>query len=145
MLKPEKISSSRRRARPTQRQRFARLRQSERAALTEFVGRLREKLGDRVQQVVLYGSRARNEANAEADVDVLVVLNAVDRLSDDQVVDAAFEVTMKYEDVLLSPVVWSFGRYEQNRADRLLFYRNLERDGIELWSTPEKLPISGTR
>jgi hypothetical protein len=42
----------------TPRQRFARLRRNERAALLEYVALLREKFGNRVQDVILYGSRA---------------------------------------------------------------------------------------
>ncbi|MBI4771486.1 MAG: nucleotidyltransferase domain-containing protein [Chloroflexi bacterium] len=137
-------SRSRSRARPTPRQRFARLRQNERAALTEFVARLQAELGNRVQQVILYGSRARNEGDAESDADVLVVLDTVDRTADDTIVEAAFQVTMKYDSVVLSPVAWSLARYEQNRTDRLLFFRNLEQDGIELWNAPEKSPMFAT-
>lgn len=51
------------------------------AALTEkqretvrlFVSRLRDALGDDLRAIWLYGSRARGEAHAESDVDLLVI------------------------------------------------------------------------
>ncbi|MEE9457284.1 MAG: nucleotidyltransferase domain-containing protein, partial [bacterium] len=43
-----------------------------RGALHEVAAEVREKFGDAVERVVLYGSRARGEAGAESDVDVLV-------------------------------------------------------------------------
>jgi predicted nucleotidyltransferase len=37
--------------------------------------RLAEHYGDRLQQVIVFGSVARNEAHSESDLDLLVVLN----------------------------------------------------------------------
>jgi predicted nucleotidyltransferase len=45
-----------------------------RRALEEFVAGVRDEFGDAVERVVLYGSRARGDAAAESDVDVLVFL-----------------------------------------------------------------------
>ncbi len=55
-----------------------------RAALVVARRRLEALYGDRLAHVVLYGSQARGEADADSDVDVLVVLeepvNALDEL-----------------------------------------------------------------
>jgi predicted nucleotidyltransferase len=45
-----------------------------RSAIDEAVRALRDLYGDRLRHVVLFGSQARNEAHAESDVDLLIVL-----------------------------------------------------------------------
>lgn len=40
----------------------------------EFARRLREKLGERVEEIILFGSRARGDAREDSDYDVLVVV-----------------------------------------------------------------------
>jgi predicted nucleotidyltransferase len=139
----QKAAPRARRARPTPRQRFARLRPNERAALSEYVARLRAKFGDRVQRVILYGSRARGEGDAESDLDVLVVVEDGDWRFHDAVAVEAVEPWLKH-DALLSPIVWSQDQYEQQARWQLLFFRNLQRDGIELWTRLRKSRTVGT-
>jgi predicted nucleotidyltransferase len=52
-----------------------------RAALRDFAARAREAYGSRLIRMVLYGSRARGDAEWDSDVDVLVVLKAYDDFS----------------------------------------------------------------
>ncbi len=42
--------------------------------LSELRARLTELYGDRLERLILYGSHARGDAEAESDIDVLVVL-----------------------------------------------------------------------
>jgi len=51
----------------------------EKAALSEFVARLRARYADRVTLVVLFGSKVRGDFDEESDVDVLVVVEGDDR------------------------------------------------------------------
>lgn len=44
-------------------------------AIEQCKQRLSEYYGDRLSQLILYGSVARNEAHDESDIDLLVVLN----------------------------------------------------------------------
>jgi predicted nucleotidyltransferase len=136
----KKTAPRSRRTQLTPRQRFARLRRNERAALLDFVACLHERLGDRVQRVILYGSRARGRGDAESDLDVLVVVDKVDEALDHTIDQAAFEVIMRYDNALVSPRVWSFEHFDAYRRDRLLLYRNIARDGIELWTTTAGKP-----
>jgi predicted nucleotidyltransferase len=56
--------------------------------------RLADAYGDRLQQVVLFGSWARGEAHEESDVDLVVVLDLVgDRASEsERIVDVLFDL-----------------------------------------------------
>jgi predicted nucleotidyltransferase len=122
----------------TPRQRFARLRPNERKALLEFVARLRAQFDDRIQHVILYGSRARGRGDAESDLDVLVLANDTNQDLRDEVFRAACDLTLEYGQAFsawLNTVQW----LERYRDYRLLLYRNIKRDGIELWATTKKL------
>ena len=52
----------------------------ERKSLARFLERLEAECGDRVQRVVLFGSRARGDHDAESDVDLLKVEAALSTL-----------------------------------------------------------------
>jgi uncharacterized protein len=60
----------------------------------EAVRRLANAYGDRLRQVVLFGSWARGQAHEESDVDLVVVLDHVgDRASErDRIVNALFDL-----------------------------------------------------
>lgn len=122
-----------RRAKLTPRQRFARLRRNERTGVLDFMTRLREKFNDRIQQFVLYGSRARGEGDDESDLDVLVVVNDADWRFHDQVVLEAYESSQAHS-ALISALVMSEQDYQWHEAHHTPLYQNLERDGISLWT-----------
>jgi len=48
----------------------------EKAALSEFVARLRERYADEVALVMLFGSKVRGDFDEESDLDVLVVVES---------------------------------------------------------------------
>jgi len=60
----------------------------------EAARRLADVYGDRLRQVILFGSWARGQAHEESDVDLVVVLDQVDdRTSErERVVDALFDL-----------------------------------------------------
>jgi predicted nucleotidyltransferase len=51
----------------------AQLSENERRTIERFASRLRDELGDDLHALWLYGSRARREAHANSDVDLLVI------------------------------------------------------------------------
>ena len=89
---------------------------------------LEAQYGDRLDRVLLYGSRARGDAGPKSDVDVLVVLvGAVDPVveiarTEHLVADLSLE-----HDLVLSCVFLSLEEYD-DEAD--LFLRHVRRDAI---------------
>jgi len=116
------------------------LRPAERLTLSGYLARLRARFGARVLHVILFGSRARGEGDAESDLDVLVVVDDGDWRFHDAIADESVEPWLTHG-ALISPVTMNRREYEQLREWRTLFYRNLERDGIDLWIT-EPVSIS---
>ncbi len=98
-----------------------------RVALQELAAGLHAAYGERLKDLVLYGSRARGDAEWDSDVDVLVVL---DRCEDfwaefDRISDLAGDLFLKHG-VLLSALPTD--RAEFRDSPKLLFV-NARREG----------------
>jgi predicted nucleotidyltransferase len=113
----------------------ARLSAAERRMLDRFVAVLRERLGDDLISVWLFGSRARGEATGPlSDVDVLVVTRA-GRMDE----RAAWkELTRIAEEEGHSPVllVWDPEWLAHRREIRSFFIQEVDRDKIVLHGSP---------
>ena len=125
---------------PSPQQRYLRLRPNERRALEDYLIQLRARFGEHIRHVILYGSRARLSGDQESDLDVLIVIDREDWLLANEVADQAFGPSLQHG-VLISPQVWSEDHFQAHRRFGLLIYRNIERDGIELWSDETKSPL----
>ena len=96
--------------------------------LDEFKAELRNLYGERLKNVLLYGSYARNEATPESDIDVMVVLTGevAPGREIDRMIDVITEINLKYG-VLLAVVPVAEETYRQINSPLLL---NVRREGI---------------
>ncbi len=76
----------------------------DRAAIDDFVPRVREALGGNLLALKLFGSKASGRDTAESDIDVLVLLRKADAAVEDCVLEIAFDVNLAHE-VYISPRV----------------------------------------
>jgi len=105
----------------------------ERQALTAFVGRIRQRFDGLILLAMLFGSRARDEASADSDVDVLVVIDEEDYQARKEIRYLAAEVWLEYG-LFLSTRVWSRSHWRKLQERQTLLYCNIQRDGIDLLS-----------
>lgn len=114
-----------------------RLQENERQALAEYVGRLLAAGGQRIQNMILFGSKARGDANADSDLDVLVIIDCYDSQTDHLVTKTAARVSLEY-DTLLNTHIVTADRWEQMRQWAATLWREVGRDGLPLLpaSTP---------
>lgn len=105
----------------------------EQAALEEFLTKLREQHGSEVVLVSLFGSKVRGDFDEESDIDVLLVVE--DRTSQlwEDIVEIETDLMLKYDSVI-SSLIMGRDNYEWHRRYRAPLYRNIERDGIDLWT-----------
>ena len=99
-----------------------------RSILGELNRRLASLYGQRLRGVYLFGSYARDEANEESDVDVLIVLDRVGNYSReiDTTSELTSELSLEY-DVSLSRV---FVTEEQWRNGQTNFFQNLREEAV---------------
>jgi predicted nucleotidyltransferase len=101
------------------------------SALAVFRNALAARFGDRLMDLRLFGSYARDEARPESDVDVLVVVAGLTRHERREVFDMAWEVYAKTL-LHLSPLALSCAEWEMLRAREYLIASDIEREGIPL-------------
>ncbi len=96
--------------------------------LNEFKRELRSLYGERLKDVILFGSHARGEAHAGSDIDVMVVLrgDVAPGREIDRMIDVITELNLKYG-VLLSVVPVAEEKYLRRNSPLLL---NVRREGI---------------
>jgi predicted nucleotidyltransferase len=63
--------------------------------------RLYETLGDNVQQIILFGSRARGDAERDSDYDILLLVEKRTEALEDQMDDVAYEMLDRYGAVVV--------------------------------------------
>lgn len=117
---------------------LAHLTDRERQALTTFLERIRQRFDGLILSAVLFGSRARDEASADSDVDVLVVIEKEDRLVRKEIRYLAAEVWLEYG-LFLSTRVWSRSHWRKLQEMQTLLYRNIQRDSIDLLTSNESM------
>jgi predicted nucleotidyltransferase len=102
-----------------------------RRALAELAAALRQRWGDELVALRLFGSRARGQADAASDVDVAVVLERAGWAEKCAVIDLAADVGLAH-DLLLSPTVFDRETYERWRRQARPLVSDIEREGIPL-------------
>jgi predicted nucleotidyltransferase len=110
---------------------------NERNATREYVARIREHFPDHIRAVMLFGSKARGDADAESDIDLLVLVDVETNQFRSELWHIASDVSLEYN-VVLSPRVFGQTRWDETRRIRLPLYRAIVADGIPL--APEGIP-----
>jgi predicted nucleotidyltransferase len=100
--------------------------------LTEILQELKRGLveiyGDRLANVILYGSQARGDAEPDSDIDVLIVLKGEvqPEIERERTIQLVGDVSLKYE-VLVSCQFVSLSNY---LSQKYSFFINVHREGI---------------
>ena len=106
---------------------------NENAALRTFIQRILAELGAQISQVILFGSKARGDSNADSDVDVLILTNDENRRLQETINKIASQVSLNY-DVLFNPLLIASARWIQMSNEKFSICRNVERDGVMLFN-----------
>lgn len=105
------------------------LTQTEKAVLSILVRTLKSELG--AKEVVLYGSAARGSLDMESDIDLLVVLPAVDWEVEKRVGGLAFYAGLEIDRVI-STLCFSEEDLRQSFRQTSPLLHNIRREGVML-------------
>ena len=98
--------------------------------LTHLSSYLRHFYGQRLAQLILFGSHARGEATSESDIDVLVVLNgAVNPSAEIKRTSEFIAQLCLQEDVVISRI---FTSQEKYAAEDSPFFLSVRKEGVTL-------------
>jgi len=109
----------------------------EKAALSEFVARLREKYADEVVLVTLFGSKVRGDFDEESDLDVLVVIESDGWRFHREISFIGSRASLDY-DVNISPKALTQTHYRNLQELHTPFFENVQTGGVELWRRRER-------
>lgn len=94
----------------------------------EFVRVVLEKYGEKIENIILFGSVARGEAKEDSDIDILVVGN----VSLEELVDVSFPILLEYGE-LISTKNMKKEHFEYLAKEGYSFVRNILREGVVLY------------
>jgi predicted nucleotidyltransferase len=103
----------------------------ERAAVQDFLSRVYATHRGQVQRAMLFGSKARGEATADSDIDVLLIVADETWQLRDEICGISADVSLKH-DVLLDARVIGEARWEYMSEIRAGLYQNISNEAIPL-------------
>jgi type I restriction enzyme M protein len=104
----------------------------DRAWLDAYRRALDEKFPGLVEEMILFGSKARGTATADSDLDLLVVIREGDWRVKDAVATPGYELEIG-TGVVSSIMVFTKEEWEKRRQEKAPFWQTVSRDGVEVW------------
>jgi predicted nucleotidyltransferase len=102
------------------------LKSEEREMLKRFKKEVGKVLGDRLDRVVLFGSRSRGDAAPDSDFDLLVTVQNLQETDRERVFEIAADLSLDYNTVLAVLVV-PVNDFTEDRYFYL--YENIQKEG----------------
>lgn len=102
--------------------------------IQEYVTAIRKIYGTHLKQVILYGSYARGDFNADSDVDIMLLVDLPEEklnLFSDELSELGFDYNVTH-DIWFMPVVKNIEHFQYWRQ-AYPFYSNVAKEGISLY------------
>jgi len=104
---------------------------NERAAIDEYIRQIGKRFPGRIHSVTLFGSKARGDADAESDIDLLVLVDEENPSFRSQLWAIASEVSLEHN-LVLSVRVFGQARWAESRRMGLPLYRAIDSEAMLL-------------
>ena len=102
------------------------LNSEEREILEQFKVEVKKVLGDRLDRVVLFGSRSRGDATPDSDFDLLITVRNLQETDRKRVFEIAADLSLEY-DTVLAVLVVPANDFTEDRYFYL--YENIQKEG----------------
>lgn len=105
------------------------LTQKEKKVIEEFKERIKEKFADEIIKIVVFGSKARGDAEKNSDIDILVITSSDDWRMGDEIREIGYELDEEI-DYRLSIQVIPESHINYLRNNGFQFIKNIESEGV---------------
>jgi len=102
---------------------------TERLIIEQFKCLLSKKL--QVEQIIVFGSRARGDADQDSDLDILVILDNATEEAEEYVSECAWEAGFE-QGMVIVPVVYGKQEWEHGPDRFSLLARTIEKEGLTI-------------
>ena len=109
------------------------LKTKEKKALMHLLSQLYQGFSQTISHIYLFGSKLRDNSDAESDIDLLIVVKEYSWTLEKEITRLTTQTDYAYQ-VILSDHIIGNERFEQMAARREPLYCNLEAEGIDLWT-----------
>lgn len=99
--------------------------------IEEFADQVRSTLGDRVEEVILFGSYARDDYVPGSDIDVMVLVSE-EKEGDEEKVWSLADEFMVEKDLQFSPKIYLKSDFEEKVDQDYSFYQEVAGEGVEI-------------
>ena len=90
---------------------------------------LQASIGDKIKDVILFGSRAYNNSLENSDYDILIILNSeYDWKEENNIIDLCYDINLKY-DIIIDPHIISVFELNELRGRQTIFSKAI-RSGV---------------
>ena len=99
--------------------------------VNKFVTEVFNLIGNRLKKVILYGSYARGDYNANSDLDIMILTDFTEEELVEyrmKIRDIACDIELE-NDIVISPVVRNLEKYNE-RINVIPFYTNVQKEGV---------------
>jgi predicted nucleotidyltransferase len=101
----------------------------EKNILKSFINLMTDKVS--LNKVILFGSRARGDAEPESDMDVLVIVNRLTEKEEEYISECAWEAGFEHG-IVLVPVVFTVDEWESGPERFSLLAEAIRSEGVYL-------------
>jgi predicted nucleotidyltransferase len=95
---------------------------------------MKKLFGNKLKEIILYGSFARNEQSTESDIDFMVLVEDTEKNLRNfkyKIAEIMSELSLNY-DILVSITEETYDRFE-DYSDIIPFYNNIKNEGIHIY------------
>ena len=107
------------------------LNKTEKRVLGAFVKELKEKLGNEILSIRLFGSKVRGDFNKDSDIDIFILVKEKTPYIREKASDLVADYIFDY-DIPLSIALYDLFEYKKNKELGSFFFESVEKEGILL-------------
>jgi len=107
------------------------LNKREKEIITSFAKELKEKLGNDIIIIRLFGSKVRGDFKKDSDIDIFILVKERTSKIRDIISEIEVEYDLKYN-LPISTVLYNLFEYKKNKELNSFFFENVEKEGIVL-------------